>query len=111
MNEPDYEPDYEPDTRATPERIAASAIVAGSVISVLVFYGWPLAIRASFIFMIPLTMVWFPDILVRVATFDNRWNRQLEAPASRFSIRLIAWSVILGVPAAWIIFSQIRVSH
>ena len=103
------EPDYEPDSRVTPERIAASAIVAGSVISVLALYGWPLAIRASLLFMIPLTMVWLPDILIRDATLDTKCNRQLEAPASRFSIRLIAWTVILGVPAAWIIFSLIRV--
>ena len=102
------EPDYEPDTRVTPERIAASVIVAGSVISAFALFGWILAIRASVLFMIPLTMIWLPDILIRVATLDAKWNRQLEAPASIFSIRLIAWTVILGVPAAWFIFSFIR---
>jgi len=86
-----------------------SVIVAGTVIGVLAFGGYVLAIRASVLFMVPLTMIWLPDILIRVATLDTKWNRQLEPTASQFSIRLIAWTVILGVPAAWLVFSLIHV--
>ncbi len=51
------ETDYEPDSRVMPERIAASVIVAGSVMSVFALFGWMLAMRASVLFMIPLTMM------------------------------------------------------
>lgn len=68
------EPDYEPDTRVTPERLAASVIVAGLVICTLANFGYILAMRASVLFMVPLTMIWLPDILIRVATLE-RWAK------------------------------------
>lgn len=101
--------EYDPESRVTPERIAASVIVAGLIITGFVLGGYILALRVFLLFMIPLTMIWIPDILVRTATFDDKWNRQLEAPGSQFTVRLIAWVVILGVPLAWFVFSSIRV--
>ncbi len=101
-------PDYEPEPRVTPEQISASVIVAGSIIGAFFFGGYVLAIRASGLFMVPLTMIWLPDILIRVATLDAKWNRQFAAPATQFSIRMVAWFVILGVPTAWLIFSLLQ---
>ena len=102
-------PDYEPDSRVTAERVVASVIVAGCILGMLVAWGSLMAIRAAVFFMVPLTLIWIPDILSRTATLDSKWNRQLEAPPTQFSIRLIAWTVILGVPAAWLAFSLLRI--
>ena len=104
MNEPEYESDF----RVSLERIAASVIVVCLIACAYLMGGHGLAIRAILTFMIPLAMIWLPDIFVRIATLDAKWERQFSAPASQIAIRMIAWAVIIGVPASWFIFSSIR---
>jgi len=100
--------DYDSESRITRERIVATIIVVCSVVYAFTIGGYVLAIRAFLLFMVPLTMIWLPDVLIRIATLDAKWKRQLVAPASKFSVRMIAWVVIVGVPAAWIISSFTR---
>jgi hypothetical protein len=98
------EPDYQRSNIATTERIVATILVAAWIICAFMIGGHVLAIRAAILFMVPLSFIWMPDIFARIATLDDKWNRQFIPKASKFSVRLIGWFVIVGVPAVWIAF-------
>ncbi|WP_193210432.1 hypothetical protein [Luteolibacter marinus] len=65
--------------------------------------GLALAVRASLLFMIPLSMIWLPDLLARIALRDDHWDRDFSPPASGSLVRIVAWLIILGVPLAWLL--------
>jgi hypothetical protein len=96
--------DYQRGRIATRERIVASIFVTAWIICGFMIGGYVLAIRAALLFMIPLALVWMPNLLVRIATLDAKWNRQFIPRASTLIIRLIGWLVIIGVPASWMAF-------
>ena len=96
--------DYKKVSLITPERLVATVLVALWIFIALSIGRLPLAVRAFLTFMIPLTMVWLPDLLARIALCGDRWRRDFSPPASAMIVRIVAWSVILGVPVAWLLF-------
>lgn len=68
--------------------------------------GLPLAIRATLLFGFPLLFIWLPGILVGIAGAGDRKWLDAGVPVSEFAVRLVGWAVIVGVPAAWRVFSQ-----
>lgn len=100
--------DYQRDRLITAERLLASLLV-------LLWIGlaaWKLgglvpAFRAFLLFMIPLAMIWLPQLFARIALRDDKWNRDFSPPPSAFVVRVLSWVVILGVPLAWFVFGRI----
>jgi hypothetical protein len=96
--------DYKRERVITVERLLASLLVLVWIGLAAKIGGLPLAMRAFFLFMVPLAMIWLPQLLARIALRDDRWNRDFSPPPSALALRIIAWLVILGVPGVWILF-------
>lgn len=103
--------DYLKEPRPTLERIVATLLVAAWIITAFCIGGLPLAIRATLLFLFPLTFIWLPAILVRIAGAGARKWLDPDAPVSEFAVRLVGWAVIIGVPAAWLVFSSAGVGR
>jgi len=91
----------------SPERVVATLLVAGWAATAFHIGGLTLAIRSTVLFGFPLLFIWLPGILVRVAGAGCRKWLDTDVPVSEFAVRLVGWAVIIGVPAAWWVFSQI----
>ncbi len=98
--------DYEREPKPTPERVVATLLVFAWIIAAYHISGLPLAIRATLIFGFPLLFIWLPGILVRIAGSGSRRGLDVDVPVSEFVIRLVGWTVIVGVPVAWLAFSS-----
>jgi len=94
---------YTPAWRFTLERIVATLLVAAWVGTGFFIGGLPLAIRAVLLFMVPLSFILLPDILVRIAGVATRKSLAPDTLINELALRLVAWTVIIGVPAAWFI--------
>ena len=93
--------DYKKLPLISPERLVATILVGLWVGIAYAIGGLALAVRAFLIFMVPLTMVWLPDLLARIAVRDDHWARDFSPPVSGSIVRTVAWLVILGVPLTW----------
>lgn len=98
--------DYANESKPTPERVVATLLVMVWVIAAFCIGGLPLAIRATLLFGFPLLFIWLPGILVKIAGAGSRKGVDADLPVSEFVLRLVGWVVILGVPAAWLVFSS-----
>jgi hypothetical protein len=98
--------DYAREPKPTLERMAATLLVVAWVITAFHIGGLPLAIRATLLFLFPLLFIWLPGILARVAGEGSRKGFDVGVPVSEFAVRLVGWAVIIGVPAAWLVFSS-----
>jgi hypothetical protein len=82
--------------RPTPERIVASVFVLLWIVIAFYLGSHPLVIRATLLFMIPLSFIWLPDVMTGLA----------DVAVSGFTLRLVGWFVILSVPAVWFFFQK-----
>jgi len=101
------DPEYASEKRITFERVVATLLVL--LWCGIAFYigRIPLAVRAGVLFMVPLSFVWMPDLMIRIAGVASKKSLEPGYPVSPFALRLVGWFFILGVPAAWFIFSRI----
>ncbi|MCW1884491.1 hypothetical protein OKA04_07090 [Luteolibacter flavescens] len=90
--------EYKRSRLITTERLLASVLVLIWVGLAFWLGGHVLAIRASLTFMVPLGMIWLPQLLARVDPRENRWGGDFTAPPSALGLRIVAWFVIVGVP-------------
>jgi hypothetical protein len=100
-------PDYKRDELVTVERLIASVLTLLWVGLAAKVGGPGLAVRAFGLFMVPLAMIWLPQLFARIALRDSRWERDFSPPPSSLALRIFAWLVILGVPCAWVLFYRI----
>jgi hypothetical protein len=100
-------PDYKRDPLITVERLLASLLVLLWIGLAAKVGGLALAVRAFGLFMVPLAMIWLPQLFARIALRDSRWERDFSPPPSSLALRIFAWLVILGVPCAWVLFYRI----
>jgi hypothetical protein len=98
---------YKRDRLITVERLLASLLVLLWVGLAAKLGGLALAVRAFLLFMVPLTMIWLPQLLARIALRDDRWARDFSPPPSALVVRIFAWFVIIGVPCAWFLFQRV----
>ncbi len=96
--------DYDRCKIVTTERIVASILVTSWVACAFVIGGISLAVRAGLLFMLPLAFIWLPDLFAKIATLDVDLESQISPKTSPFMIRLVAWLIIIGVPASWFVF-------
>lgn len=100
--------EYKRDPIVTVERLLASLLVVLWIGLAGKMGGHPLAIRAFLLFMIPLAMIWLPDLFTRIALRRApRWDRDFSQPSSARVVRLVSWFVIFGVPGAWFLFFRV----
>lgn len=100
--------DHSKERFITAERLLASLLV-------LLWIGlvaWKLdglvsAFRAFLLFMMPLAMIWLPQLFARIALRDEKWQRDFSPPPSALVVRVFSWLIILGVPLAWFVFGRI----
>jgi hypothetical protein len=98
------EPDYAPTISITRSRIIASLLVLIWIGSAWRIGRLPLAIRATTFFMIPLSFIWIPEWMARIAGVASRKSLAADVPLFPGILRWVGWLVILGVPAVWAIF-------
>ena len=99
--------EYAREPRPTPERVVATLFVVAWVTAAFFIGGLPLAIRATLLFQLPLLFIWLPGVVVRIAGVGSRRWLAPDTPVSEFAVRLVGWAVIVGVPAAWLVFSSV----
>ncbi len=99
--------EYKRERPVTNERLLASLLVLLWIGLAGRMGGLALAIRAFLFVMVPLAMIWLPQLFARIALRDSRWERDFSPPPSAFVLRVLAWSVILGVPSAWFLFQRV----
>ncbi len=100
------DPDYAPAIPLTPGRIIAGLLVLIWIGSAWRIGGLQLAVRAVVFFMIPLSFVWIPEWMSRIAGVASRKSLAADVPMLPNILRGMGWIVILGVPAVWILFAQ-----
>lgn len=100
------DPDYAPAVPLTPGRIIAGILVVIWIGSAWRIGGLPLAVRAAVFFMIPLTFVWIPEWMSRIAGVASRKSLAADVPVLPGTLRGIGWLVIVGVPVSWMIFAE-----
>ncbi|NQX01292.1 hypothetical protein HQ447_11595 [bacterium] len=88
---------------ATPERIAASVLVAAWIGAAFFFSGLPDALRVAVFYLVPLTFIWIPTLMARldIGSYQNPGPR-VATPAN--ALRLVGWLAIVGVPLTWAAF-------
>jgi len=91
----------------TKERILAGSLVISWLCIAYHIGGLVLAVRAFVLFMLPLTFVWLPDLMSRIAGIATKKSLAPDPPVIPAVLRFTGWSVILGVPLAWLVFSRI----
>jgi hypothetical protein len=96
--------DYKQDRIVTFERLLASLLVILWIALAARTGGLALAIRAFLLFMVPLAMIWLPEWFAKIAHRDGRWQRDFSPPPPVLVLRVVAWLILLGVPAAWGMF-------
>jgi hypothetical protein len=96
--------DYEPNVRATPERIAASLLVGLWIVIVWREYGPRRAVGAGIFYMVVLTFVWIPDLMAKLEIQGRNRDAGALGPVSPKIYRWVAWLMILGLPAGWLLF-------
>ena len=95
------------------ERIfTISRLLSGTLVIVWIVIayrigGLNLAMRAFLLFMIPLTFVWIPELMSRIAGIATRESLAPDTSVGPAVLRFTGWSVLLGVPLAWRVFSWI----
>ena len=99
--------DYKRDRLITAERLLASLLVLLWIGLAGKMGGLALAVRAFLLFMVPLAMIWLPQLFARIALRDDRWERDFSPPLSALVVRILSWFVILGVPFAWFLFYRL----
>jgi hypothetical protein len=99
--------DYASERRITVERVIAGLCVLAWMSVAFRMGGIPLAVRAGILFMVPLSFIWMPGLMSRIAGVASKKSLEPDYPVGSFVLRLVGWFVILGVPAAWFIFSRI----
>jgi hypothetical protein len=99
--------DYKRDRLITVERLLASLLVLLWIGLAGKMGGLALAFRALLLFMVPLAMIWLPELFARIALRDSRWERDFSPPPSGLVLRICSWFVILGVPGSWFLFQWI----
>ncbi len=100
------EPDYSSAVPLTPGRIIASLLVLIWIGAAFLIGGLQLAVRAAVFFMIPLTFVWIPEWMSRIAGVASRKSLAADVPMLPGILRGVGWLVIVGVPVSWMIFAQ-----
>ena len=98
---------YAPEVTASREKIAASLLVALWIGIAYHTGGLPDAIWAIRLFIFPLALIWIPDLMARLTNEPSRKHGAPTAPVAAKGLRIVAWFLILGIPAAWIIFGTI----
>jgi len=99
------DPDYAPAVPLTPGRIVAGILVVIWIAAAWWIGGLQLAVRAAVFFMIPLTFVWIPEWMSRIAGVASRKSLAADVPVLPGILRWIGWLVIVWVPVAWMIFA------
>lgn len=92
---------YAPEITPTAGKIVASVIVAGWIFLAWHHDGLELAGWALRLLLIPLAMVWIPDLMARLTNIRTSGDLVPPSPWVASSIRIIGWFVILGVPVWW----------
>ncbi len=90
--------------------LTVGRIIAGLWVLICIGTAWriggvQLAIRAAVFFMIPLTFVWIPEWISRIAGVASRKSLAADMPVMPGILRWIGWVVIVGVPVSWLIFA------
>ncbi len=83
------------------EKIAASALVVLWITIAYLMGELPLASWAFRLFLFPLAFIWFPDLMARLTNEPGRKYGPPTAPVAAQGLRIVAWLMILGIPAAW----------
>lgn len=98
---------YSSGVQVTPERILATLLVLLWIGLAYRSGGPGLAVRALVLHGICLTFIWIPDLMARLVNQPCRKYGPAAAPVHGKGLRIVAWLLILGVPAAWLIFAAI----
>lgn len=99
------DPEYAPPISITLARVIASVLVLIWIGSAWKIGGLPLAIRATTFFLIPLSFIWIPEWMARIAGVASRKSLEADIPMLPGILKGVGWLVIVGVPAVWVIFA------
>jgi hypothetical protein len=94
--------DYSRGVQATPERIVATLLVLLWIGLAYQSGGQLLAMRAALFFSFCLTFIWIPDLMARLVNQPCRKYGPAAAPVNGKGLRIVAWLMIVGVPAWWV---------
>jgi len=98
--------EYSPDVKVTPERLVASALAVLCVGFAWQIGGMGFAFRAALIEIIALTFIWIPDVMARLSNSKSLKYGSPAVASGPLAMRLVAWFILLGVPAAWVILNS-----
>lgn len=99
--------EYKSDFELTAERVVSAALVILWIVLSYRTFGLIIALRAAVFFTISLGCVWFPEFVSRLQHFRNRRHEGFIGPFAPILLKLFGWIMILGLPAAWILFSRV----
>jgi hypothetical protein len=93
--------DYSKELQVTPERLIAAVLVLLWIGLAYRIGGSGLAVRASILYGICLTFIWIPDLMARLVNQPCRKYGPALAPLQGMGLRIVAWVLIVGIPAWW----------
>ena len=98
---------YSNGVQVTPERVLATLLVLLWIGLAYRTGGPALAARALLFDSICLTFIWIPELMARLVNQPCRKYGPALAPVQGKGLRIVAWVLIIGVPATWLIFGWI----
>lgn len=98
---------YSNGAQVTPEKILATLLVLLWIGLAYRSGGPGLAARALLLYAICLTFIWIPELMARLVNQPCRKYGPALAPVQGMGLRIVAWALIIGVPAAgWAIAAR-----